>query len=148
MPVVLVAARYAAGARAVTKIGSIATVADFVAMSLPTSRESALTYQQLAHKVYGDPIHPVTPNEKRSQRTHVRQLYEIVQQLRLAGVPVCSSDSGLWRAVTAQDAMEAYRSLRSRALGQIRTAGALKRAALAMEKAERRVEQASLWEAA
>lgn len=132
-----------------TKIGSIATVADFVAMSLPTRRESALTYQQLAHKVYGDPIHPVTSNEKRSQRTHVRQLYEIVQQLRLAGVPVCSSDSGLWRAVTAQDAMEAYRSLRSRALGQIRTAGALKRAAFAMEKAERkRDEQASLWEAA
>jgi hypothetical protein len=130
------------------QIGSIATLADFVAMSLPTRRESALTYQQLAHKVYGDPVHPVTSNEKRSQRTHVRQLYEIVQQLRLAGVPVCSSDSGLWRAVLAQDAMDAYEALRRRYITQALTARALRRAARRMAAAERQVEQTELWAAA
>ena len=128
-----------------TDIGTIATLADFVAMSLPTHRDKAITYPQLAHKVYGDPLHPLTPDEKRQQRTHVRKLQEIVVELRRSGVPVCSSDMGLWRAVVAADALEAYRALRSRALGQIRTAGALKRTALAMERAERSVHQESLW---
>jgi hypothetical protein len=126
----------------------IATLNDFVAMSLPTRRDAALTYPQLAYKVFGDPLHPVTADEKRSQRTHIRKLQEIVVELRRANVPVCGGSDGLWRAVTAADAWNEYRSLRSRALGQIRTAGALKRTALAMERAERSVEPLTLWEAA
>jgi hypothetical protein len=125
------------------KIGNIATVADFLDMSLSRRRDAALTYDQLAQRMYGDPADPQTVEEKRTKTTHIRNLYDAVAELRLRGVPVCA-ERGLWRAQTAQEAMETYRSLRSRALNQIRTAGAMKRTALAMAKAEQRVEQVAL----
>ena len=126
-------------------IGDIATSADFLEMLLPRRREDALTYQQLAHKMYGDPLYPVIRDEKRAQRTHVRNLQRYVVDLRRRGVPVCGGDDGLWRAETAQDALDAYRALRSRALGQIRTAAALKATALRMQQAEESVEPLTLW---
>ena len=130
-----------------TSIGSIATVADFLEMSLPRRKDQALTYDQLAQRMYGDPAEPQTVEQKRAKRTHVRNLYDAVTELRLRGVPVCA-ERGLWRAQTAAEALEAYRSLRGRALTQIHTAGAMKRTALAMLRAEQSVEPLTLWDAA
>jgi hypothetical protein len=44
--------------------------------------------------------------------------------------------------------LEAYRSLRGRALTQIRTAGAMKRTALRMLRVEEAIEPLTLWDAA
>ena len=129
------------------RIGDIATVADFLEMHLPRYRAAALTYDQLAQRMYGDPAEPQTADEKRVKRTHVRNLYDAVAELRLRGVPVCA-ERGLWRAETAAEALEAYRSLRGRALTQIRTAGAMKRTALRMLRVEEAIEPLTLWDAA
>jgi hypothetical protein len=124
-------------------LGTVATQADFLEMLLPRRRDRAQTYVQLASRMYGDPLHPVTDVEKRRQRSHIRHLYELVRELRLRGVPVCGED-GLWRAETAAEAMDAYRSLRRRALNQIDTASALKATAFRMKQAEESVEPLTL----
>ena len=126
------------------KLGTIATVADFLEMSLPRHREAALTYDQLAQRMYGDPAEPQTVQEKTAKRTHIRNLQDAVVELRNRGVPVCSK-RGLWRATTAAEAVETYRSLRRRALGQIGTAFALKATAFRMQQAEQKIEPLTLW---
>lgn len=86
--------------------------------------------------------------------TYRRAVEQAVAAARDAGIPICADDRGLWRAETAADAFYAYRSLRSRALGQLARAAAVKRTAFAMQRAEQHVpepepiEQTELWSAA
>lgn len=113
---------------------------------LPTHADSALTQAQLASKLYGTPLgEPGDALAARRQRSAIRKVQEEIAALRDAGVPVVSDERGVWRAVTAQDALYAYRSLRSRALGQLRRAAAVKRTAFRMQRAEAHVETMSLW---
>ena len=94
------------------------------------SRDSAVKYDDVAER----------------SGTYRRAVEQAVAAARDAGFPICADDNGLWRAVTAQDAFYTYRSLRSRALGQLTRAAAVKRTAFAMQRAEAR--QMSLWDAA
>ncbi|UCH36020.1 MAG: hypothetical protein JSV65_06615 [Armatimonadota bacterium] len=111
--------------------------------------EGPLTQAQLAHRVYGTPVHATgDAGEDRARRTAIRNVQAAIQAMRERGVPVVSDENGVWCARTALEAMEAYRALRRRALGQLRTAAAVKRAAFAMQRAEAKVEPLTLWEAA
>lgn len=124
------------------------STADILEMHMPGARRSALTVPQLAHAIYGVPVNTVTDQDvNRERRTAIRNVQAAIAELRNRGVPICSDETGLWRAETALEAMEAYRALRRRALGQLRTAAAVKRAAFAMRRAEAKVEQTS-WLAA
>ena len=108
--------------------------ADLLELYLPGARRSARTVPQLAHAIYGVPVNTVTDQDvNRERRTAIRRVQDAIGELRLRGVPVCAGEDGLWRAETATEAMEAYRSLRRRALTQLRTAAAVKRAAFGMQ---------------
>ena len=80
--------------------------------------------------------------------TYRRAVELAVAAARDEGIPICADENGLWRAETSQDAFYAYGSLRARALGQLARAAAVKRTAFAMQRAERAVEQQTLWEIA
>ena len=55
------------------------------------------------------------------------------QELRAAGYPLCSDSRGIWLAKDREDALSAYRRLRSRFLTQAQTARAVLRAAQRIE---------------
>ena len=93
------------------------------------SRDTAVTYDTVVER----------------SGTYRRAIEKAVEYARDGGVPICADDNGLWCATTAQDAFYAYRSLRSRALGQLGRAAAVKRTAFAMQRAERAIgEQTSM----
>src|SRR5687767_12503961 len=113
------------------------SVADRLELTLPGARRSALTIPQLAAALYGVPVNTVTDQDvNRERRTAIRNVQAAIAQLRLRGVPIVAGDRGIYRATTSQEALEAYRSLRRRALTQLRAVAAAKRAALAMQRAE------------
>ena len=58
-----------------------------------------------------------------------RTVERAIQALRLGGHAIGSDDRGVWLAHTRAEGLEAYRRLRSRALEQLHTASAVKRAA-------------------
>ena len=62
-----------------------------------------------------------------------RTIEEAVQSARLDGVPIVSGSEGLWLAQTPQEAHEAALALRRRAIHQLVTARALRRAGDAMQ---------------
>lgn len=62
-----------------------------------------------------------------------REVEAYVQSARLAGVPIVSGSEGVWIATTPQEAQEAADRLRTRAMHQLETSAALRRAADLME---------------
>ncbi|MEO7837626.1 MAG: hypothetical protein ABIS21_08315 [Acidimicrobiales bacterium] len=116
---------------------------------LPTSADTALTQPQLAAKLYGTTEHEgVDSQVNRRRSSAIRKVQEHIAALRDIGVPVVADERGVWVAQTSQEAILAYRSLRSRALGQLRRAAAVKRTAFRMQRAEAHVETMSLWDVA
>lgn len=121
------------------------STADLLELALPGARRSALTIPQLAATLYQCPVNTVTDQDvNRERRTAIRNVQAAIAELRMRGVPIVAGDRGIWRATTSQEALEAYRSLRRRALTQLRAVGAAKRAAFAMRKAEQGIEQTTL----
>jgi predicted DNA-binding transcriptional regulator YafY len=70
-----------------------------------------------------------------------REAEQAVHDARMVGVPIISGSRGLWLATTAQEAREAARRFRDRAVHQMATAQALERAA------ERMSDPLTLWAA-
>jgi len=70
-----------------------------------------------------------------------REVEQAVQQARMDGVPLITSERGVWRAQMPQEARQMAERLRSRAITQMETAAALDRAADAMEQTG----QETLW---
>jgi biotin operon repressor len=81
----------------------------------------------------------------------VRTVQEIIQTLRLEGVPIISVGwRGMRLARNADEALACAKALRSRAITQLLTARAQRRTAIAMQKAENRppeieAPEGSLW---
>lgn len=71
-----------------------------------------------------------------------REVEAAVQDARLRGVPLITSQHGVWRAETPQEARDMAARLRTRATHQMATAAALERAA------ERMDAPLSLWDTA
>ena len=80
--------------------------------------------------------------------TPLRAVQQASQDAKAAGIPLVATEHGLYAAVRAQDAQEAYRQARSRALTQLRGAAAIRRTWQRMVRAERNVEQTSWLDAA
>jgi biotin operon repressor len=83
----------------------------------------------------------------------IRAVQKAIRQLRLEGKPVYSSGDGIRLAVTSDEALTCYRSLRARSLRQMHTARRLLDTAIAMQKAENRppeieAPEGSLWRVA
>ena len=111
--------------------------ADLLELILPGSRRSALTVPQLASAMFAVPVNTVTDQDvNRERRTAIRNVQAAIAALRLRGVPVCSDATGLWRASTSQEALEAADALRRRYITQAYAARALRRAARRMAAAE------------
>lgn len=76
---------------------------------------------------------PCTIDElTRSLRLPRRAVERGIQSLRLQGNPIGSDDRGVWVAHTRSQGIVAYRALRARALNQLQTAQAVKRAAMVL----------------
>lgn len=58
----------------------------------------------------------------------VREVQQSLQQLRVAGEPICSGDQGVWLARTADELAESNRRLHHRLREQYRTLRAQRRA--------------------
>lgn len=77
-----------------------------------------------------------------------RMVEQAITDLRLSGRPVASDGHGVWLATTAAEMADQYRRLRSRYISQALTARAVRATARRMERAEQKVEQQTIWEAA
>ena len=80
-------------------------------------------------------------------RMHVprREAERFVQEARLAGVPLVSDGDGVRLARDATEAAQCAARLRRRAITQLLTARALRRAAQRMTLAEGDFEQTAIW---
>lgn len=76
-----------------------------------------------------------------------RAVEACIQQARLEGHPVVT-DGGLRVARTSEEAFTVYRALRRRSMTQVRTAWAVRSAAMLMERGERAARRRALQEAA
>ena len=108
--------------------------------------EGPLTQAALAHRVYGTPVHATgDAGEDRARRTAIRNVQAAIQAMRERGVPIIGSDEGMHVARDAQAALEAAEALRRRAITQLLTARALRRAGRRMAAAKAKVEPLTLW---
>jgi biotin operon repressor len=73
----------------------------------------------------------------------LRSVQKASEQAKAAGIPIVTAEGGVYAAVTASDALIAYRQARSRALTQLRGASAIKRTWRRMQQ----VHQETLWAA-
>lgn len=77
-----------------------------------------------------------------------REAEQAVQEMRLAGHPIVSDGAGVRLARGATDALTCADRLRRRALGQLLTARALRRAGYRMADEEASRRRLTLWDAA
>ena len=77
-----------------------------------------------------------------------RTVEQTVQEARLAGVAIISDGNGVHLAADATEAAACDAALRRRAITQLLTARAMRRAAKRMAQEEAQIEQPSLWDAA
>lgn len=75
-----------------------------------------------------------------------RDVELLIQGARLDGVPICSDSRGYFLAADATEAAQCAAALRRRAITQLLTARAMRRAARRMAAEEAHVEQPSLWQ--
>lgn len=89
---------------------------------------------------------PLTLHElARSMHAPRRDAERLVQELRLAGVPLVSDGNGIRLARDAAEAAACAAALRRRAISQLLTARALRRTAAKMREAEMAVDRPTLW---
>jgi hypothetical protein len=81
--------------------------------AIPYGEHEAITYAELAART-GLPR---------------RACEKAVEGLRAAGAPICTGNAGLWRTQDADELLEHYRRLRSRALHQLPNLRAMQRTA-------------------
>ncbi len=99
-----------------------------------------MTHAQIASRVHGTPVRPIgDAEEDRRRSSAIRSVQTDIGELRRRYLPVIPTGRGMWLARTPQEALEAARNLRSRAIHQIETAQALERAA------ERMADPLTLW---